>query len=248
MAGVICVWALVPDEKLAWYEGKFVPGMREKTNSATLHCELTETGFGAEPIGKLDSPWPLCTIYYFDDIHTAKEGIYDKSNYPADDLMKDSLASARFDTKTFRELKTWQAEDWDGGEYNIYFTYYTLTVHVDLSRVASVVAMEWRVAVEFQDDVFEFYTSQVAPMFADSEGMLRVRLFEVEDSTSLQGSSFDTKERDPLHGYFTLVELDTEEWPWEDIVELGSSKEWKRYFEDPKAVVGDQCTRRRCSY
>ena len=243
MAGVICVWALVPDEKRDWYESVYVPGMRTKTDSATLHCELMETGFGAEPIGKLDSPWPLCTVYYFDDIHTAKEGIYDKSNYPAEHLLKDSLASARFDTKTFRELKTWQPEDWDGGRFNVFLTLYALTMRVDLSHVASIVAMEWRVAEEFRDDVFEFYTTQVAPMFTDSEGMLRVRLFEVDDSTSLQGSSFETKERDSSHGYFTLVELDTEEWPWEDIVDLGSNEQWKRYFEDPKVVVGDQCTR-----
>jgi hypothetical protein len=102
--------------------------------------------------------------------------------------------------------------------------------------------MEWRVANDMHEEVLEFYTAQVAPKFAESEDMLRLRLFEVDNATTLQGSLFESKERDSSHGYFTLVEFDAEDWPWEDIIELGGNEKWKQYFEDSNVVVGEECT------
>jgi hypothetical protein len=40
-----------------------------------------------------------------------------------------------------------------------------------------------------------------------------------------------------MHTYFTLIELETEEWPWETVFELAENEKWKKYFEAQSTVV-----------
>jgi len=115
MAGILCVWANIPDDTIEWYENEYIPDMRAQNAIQTLHCELTEIGFEGDPIGQLDSPWPLCAIYEVEEIRRATDSCYDKRNHPSDDMLAGPLAQARFDTRTYRELRRWQSEDWDGG-------------------------------------------------------------------------------------------------------------------------------------
>lgn len=95
--------------------------------------------------------------------------------------------------------------------------------------------MEWQVRGDVRDQVLDFYTSVAAPTIAKS--VLRFRLFEVDHATVLQENSYVTEDRDKLHTYFTLVEMETEQWPWDAVVELAEIKEWKEWFEKQDAVV-----------
>jgi hypothetical protein len=97
--------------------------------------------------------------------------------------------------------------------------------------------MEWHVPIEQQDEILDFYTSYVGPLISSSPDILRFRLLKVSNATVLQGDSYVTKEKDGLHTFFTLVELETEEWPWDVVFELAENEKWKQYFEAQRTVV-----------
>jgi hypothetical protein len=112
-----------------------------------------------------------------------------------------------------------------------------LTCEPDIANVASIAASEWRVSSEQQAEIMEFYTSFVGPTISSSPDVLRIRLLEVDTATVLQGESYETTEKEKLHTYFTLIELETEEWPWETVFELAENEKWKKYFEAQSTVV-----------
>lgn len=80
----------------------------------------------------------------------------------------------------------------------------------------------------------------MAPKIFSSPDVLRFRIFEVDNAMTLQGASYETKDKDLLHSYFTLIELDTEEWPWSIVLELDEHPKWKQYFEGQDVVVSYQ--------
>jgi hypothetical protein len=71
-----------------------------------------------EPVGRLDSPWPYMTCYDVRDVDAATKNISNKENQPAPELFEGILKDARFDIRTYREVKCWQDEEWDGGKWN----------------------------------------------------------------------------------------------------------------------------------
>jgi hypothetical protein len=115
MSGILCVWAKLPNKALEWYEKEWLPLKRKQHAIHALHCELTPSGFEGEPFGQLDSPWPLCAVYEIEDIRKVTDECYDKRHHPSNELLSGLLAEAQFDVRTYRELKVWKAEDWDGG-------------------------------------------------------------------------------------------------------------------------------------
>jgi hypothetical protein len=127
MSGVLCVWANLPGDVHAWYEDTWIPKMRTRIATHALQCELTESGFGGDPIEKLDAPWPLCAVYEVEEVEKATQACYDKENHPSDTLLAGPLADARFDVRTYRELKRWQEDAWDGGKKDVFrsITYLT---------------------------------------------------------------------------------------------------------------------------
>lgn len=98
--------------------------------------------------------------------------------------------------------------------------------------------MEWQVK-EGEDEkaILDFYTSEAAQTIAGSPDVLRFRLFKIKNATVLKADSYDTLQKDKLHTYFTVVEIETEEWPWDVVVALGEKPKWRQYWEDQKAVV-----------
>jgi hypothetical protein len=97
--------------------------------------------------------------------------------------------------------------------------------------------MEWRVPDDRMQEIFDFYTTAVAPNMIKSPDVLRFRVFEVDNATVLVSDKYETKPKDSLHTYFTLVEMETEEWPWDVILELDTLKKWREYFESQTVVV-----------
>lgn len=106
--------------------------------------------------------------------------------------------------------------------------------HVD---VVSVALMEWQIKDDYEKAVLDFYFSEAAPTIAASPDVLRFRLLKVDNATVLKAQSYDTLEKQKLHTYLSLVELESEEWPWDVVIALGENPKWKEYFEDQKAVV-----------
>ena len=104
-------------------------------------------------------------------------------------------------------------------------------------QVASVAAMEWRVTQEMKEEITTWYTSYVGPLISSSPDIIRFRLFEVDNATVLEGEKYETKEKDELHTYLTMVELETEEWPWDVVIELAENEKWKQYFEAQREIV-----------
>jgi hypothetical protein len=97
--------------------------------------------------------------------------------------------------------------------------------------------MEWRVTAEKAEEVLKYYNEVVGPTISSSPDVLRFRVFLIDNATIMQGGTYSTKEKDELHTYFTLVELESEEWPWDVVVDLADTQGWKEYFETQKVVV-----------
>jgi hypothetical protein len=54
-------------------------------------------------------------VYEAPDIKVATQSCYDEANRPSEEMLKGPLKDARFDTRTYRELKRWTSPEWDGG-------------------------------------------------------------------------------------------------------------------------------------
>ncbi|KAL6704944.1 hypothetical protein ACN47E_007489 [Coniothyrium glycines] len=224
--GILLCWANIPSDATEWYEDNYIQAMRDKWAVHALHCEETPNGMENEPIGKLDCPWKLMTVYEVDVLSDVTACLYDTSNHPPEDLFSGILKGARFDVRTYREIHRLQDEDWDES---------------DVSQIISMGAMEWKVRDDAHDQVLEFYKTVVAQQTIASPSVLRHRLFQVDRATVLQENSYVTEETEKLHTYFTLVEFDTEEWPWDIVVEVAADEMWRELFEKQE-VVKWQCS------
>jgi hypothetical protein len=108
---------------------------------------------------------------------------------------------------------------------------------LEIKHIASVAAMEWRVSADKEEEVLKYYNEVVGPTISSSPDVLRFRVFAIDNATVMQGGKYTTKEKDELHPYFTLVELESEEWPWDVVVDLADTDGWKNYFETQNVVV-----------
>lgn len=109
----------------------------------------------------------------------------------------------------------------------------------DHADIASVAVMEWQVAEGDEKAVLDFYKSEAAPTIASSPEVLRFRMFKIRNATVLKANSYETLEKEKLHTYLTLAELETEEWPWDVVIALGGKPKWREYWEEQKVVVSD---------
>lgn len=105
--------------------------------------------------------------------------------------------------------------------------------------------MEWQVSADVREDVMQYYTEKVAPMIASSPDVLRFRLFEVFSANFFQSQSYKAEEKEGLKSYLTLVEFQTDDWPWDKVVELAEDEKWRYYFETQNVVVCKPCLRPR---
>lgn len=108
---------------------------------------------------------------------------------------------------------------------------------VDHADVASVAVMEWQIAEGEEKEVIDFYKAEAAPTIASSPDVLRFRMFKINNATVLKADSYETLQKEKLHTYLTLVELESEEWPWDVVIALGEKPKWREYFEGQKVVV-----------
>ncbi|RMZ71832.1 hypothetical protein GMOD_00009175 [Pyrenophora seminiperda CCB06] len=241
MAGILCVWANVDKDAVEFYENTVLPQVRNPNFHHSIHCEITASGMENEPVGKLDSPWPYLTVFETRDVETANKDIVDKTYTPPDEVMNGVFKESRFDTRTYRELKRWQDEEWKGEGGSGKMTSPDeggagLMNPEDIEDVACVTAMEWSIVADKEADVLKYYMEVVGPLIAQSPDVLRFRLFQVDSATTIQGNQYTQKESKKLHKFFTMVELASEEWPWDVVVELAEDEQWKAYF-DTDAVV-----------
>lgn len=241
MSGILCCWANLPEEAAEWYEDEYIPHMRNPNAAHSIHCEVTASGMENEPVGKLDSPWPWMTVYEIRDIALSNKNTERAAKNPGEEVENGRLKTARFDVRTYRELKRWQEEDWEGegggGKIISSDKAPAGLMPLDIEHVASIAAMEWNVTADKEEEVLKFYEEVVGPTIASSPDVLRFRLFKIDHATTMDNGSYTIKNKDELHKYFTLVELESEEWPWDVVVELANEKCWTDYFEKQDVVV-----------
>jgi predicted enzyme related to lactoylglutathione lyase len=241
-SGIACVWANLPEEVADWYENDYLPRQDSINALHTIHCEVTASGMENEPVGRLDSPWPWLTVYEVQDVDKANNEI----NTAAADLPEEAktgpLKDVRFDIRTYREVKRWQDDDWEGnggaGKNVSSDKAHPGLMSLDIEHVASVAAMEWTVGADKEEEVLKFYHDIVGPTISASPDVLRFRLFKVDSGRTVdKGQKTTPMDKATLHKYFTLVELEAEEWPWDVVVDLAEERGWKDYFESQTVVV-----------
>jgi hypothetical protein len=88
-----------------------------------------------------------------------------------------------------------------------------------------------------KEDVFDYYCNVVAPLVASAPEVLRLRLMEIDNAIQQRGAAFEMLQKEDIHTYFVLVELEGEDWPWEVVVELSTQEKWIKWFEKQDVVV-----------
>ncbi|EMD86065.1 hypothetical protein COCC4DRAFT_64027 [Bipolaris maydis ATCC 48331] len=234
--GVFCVWANLPEEVTEWYENDFLPTQDHIDALHTIQCEIASSGMENEPVGKLDAPWPWLTVYEVKDVaQTNKEVDVGTKNIP--EVVKNGpLKHVHFDARSYHELKRWQDNDWEGsgsaGKKTNLNEAHPRLMPPDIEHVASIAAMEWTMDDDKEEEVLKYYCENVGPVIYSSPDVLRFRLFKLDRASVVDKNQKTTVlDNKNLHKYFTLVELASEEWPWDVVVELAEKKGWKDYFE-----------------
>jgi hypothetical protein len=98
-----------------------------------------------------------------------------------------------------------------------------------------------QVSKEYKDNVLEYFTSTMVPYMMKSPDIHRFRLFEVDNATVFEGGKQETINKEDMSPYFCLVEFATEDYPWDVILEMADTDEWKRWIGDPKMMVCFNC-------
>lgn len=224
-----------------WFEDEYLATTVNENVAHSVHCEVTSSGMENEPVGKLDSPWPYLTIHEVYSVDEANKTTNDRIKNPPAPLVASPLNGSRFDIRTYREIKRWQAEDWEGegggGKNASADPAPPGLMSLDIEHVASVAAMEWSIEAYKKEEIMKFYTDVVGPTISSSPDVLRFRVFEIDSATTIEGEKSEVKEKENLHQLFTLVELESEEWPWDVVIDLAEEQAWKDYFEKQHCVV-----------
>jgi hypothetical protein len=116
-----------------------------------------------------------------------------------------------------------------------------VTNKLDISRIVSVSGVEMKVSAEHREEILRYFTTVMVPMIMESEVVIRFRLFEIDNAAVLEGASHETKSKEETFQYFSLVEFETEDYPWDVILDLAETEEWKRWFGDQNMVVCIDC-------
>ncbi|EUC35036.1 hypothetical protein COCCADRAFT_35381 [Bipolaris zeicola 26-R-13] len=224
MSGVVCAWANLPEEAVEWYENEFLPQQRNVEAMHSIHCEVTASGMEHEPVGKLDAPWPFLTVYEVKDVARTNKKVDVVSDH-LEAAKIDPLKHVNFDVRSYREVKRWQNEEFEGNG------------SPDIEHVASIAAMEWTVDDAKEEEILKYYYEVVGPTISSSPDVLRFRLFKLDRAVVVDKDQKRTcLDNKNLHKYFTLVELESEEWPWDVVVDLAENPGWSKYFETQTVV------------
>lgn len=94
----------------------------------------------------------------------------------------------------------------------------------------------WQPAADVHDELMDWFINEFTPGMLDSPELLRTRVFKLENVSYIRGQKQEEVDKASLHQYMTLWEFETEEFPWEIMVYLGSSEKWRLYVENGKLV------------
>ncbi|USP75540.1 hypothetical protein yc1106_02814 [Curvularia clavata] len=241
MSGILCAWANLPEEVAEWFKNTYLQNQRTIDCIHSIHCEVTASGMEHEPVGKLDAPWPYLTVHEVKDVKWANKQLEEAANNLPEEAKTGPLKHIHFDVRSYKEVKRWQDEDWEGmggdGKKVSSDKAGPDLMPLDIEHVASIAAMEWTVAADKEEEVLKFYQETVGPTIASSPDVLRFRLFKIDCAMTIdKEQQCNFKDVQQLHKYFTLVELEGEEWPWDVVVDLAEEQGWKDYFETQQVV------------
>lgn len=242
MSGILCTWANLPEDVSEWYENEYLENGLLVDCHHAIHCEVTASGMENEPVGRLDAPWPYLTVLEVEDIKLASKQTDEALHNLPEAVTNGPLKRVHFDVRTYEEIKRWQDDDWEGmggdGKKGSPDKAVSDLMPLDIEHVASIAAMEWSVGADKEEEVLKFYQEIVGPSIASSPDVLRFRFFKIHRAITLdQQQQYSEKDGQQLHKYFTLVELASEEWPWDVVVDLAEEPGWKNYFETQQVVV-----------
>ena len=94
----------------------------------------------------------------------------------------------------------------------------------------------WEPAAAAHDEIMGWFLNEFIPGMLDSFELLRTRVFKLEHACNIRGQKSEAIDKHSLKQYMTIWEFETEEFPWEILVYLGSSEKWRLYVEDAKMV------------
>ncbi|EMD88694.1 hypothetical protein COCC4DRAFT_60642 [Bipolaris maydis ATCC 48331] len=210
MSRIAVVWSGLTDddeEAQSWYENRHVPATIAKLESSARTAEQTpENPF--QEVKEVNGKH--MTIYDLPEEESIED--FEAKIGPA---LGDVPVGARLNTRSYKEYVKVHGDEWRDDPR-------------DVRMWATVL---WQPKPEVYDEFIEWFTNSFIPGMFDSPELLRARVFTLEHATNIRAQKYETVDKDSLLEFLTIWEFETEEFPWEVLIYLGSSEKWRYYME-----------------
>ncbi|KAH7397219.1 hypothetical protein BKA66DRAFT_408964 [Pyrenochaeta sp. MPI-SDFR-AT-0127] len=209
MSRIACIWADLADDAAAeqWYEDKHIPDVISRLDTTARNAEQAEDNMFKEVAG-IDGKY--MTVYDLSEDKDAKD--VDAQIYPKADALS---ADARFHARCYTECANWFGDEW----------------RADVHDIQMWIVVRWQPVEAVHDQFVDWFRDEFAPGMLESPELLRMRIFQLENASTVKDQKHEQQDTSSLYRYLTFWEFDCDELPWEILVYLGSSDRWRYYVE-----------------
>lgn len=94
----------------------------------------------------------------------------------------------------------------------------------------------WQPLEKYREEFVTFFNEELAAGTLESRELLRIQIFKLEHASKWEQQKYQNVDSNEMYQYITIWEFSSHELPWEILVYLGSSEEWRYYIEGQHLV------------
>lgn len=228
MSRIACVWADLADDAEAeqWYEDKHIPDTIGRLDVTARNAEQVEDNAFKEIAG-IEGKY--MTVYDISEEADAKE--VDAQIYPKVETLS---GDARLHARCYKECANWFGDEWRAGRSSPFYPDNSgadYCADVDAHDVQMWIIVRWQPVDAVHDQFVAWFRDEFAPGLLESPELLRMRIFQLENASAVRDQKHEQQNTSSLYQYLTFWEFDCDDLPWEVLVYLGSSEQWRYYVE-----------------
>ncbi|KAF2123553.1 hypothetical protein P153DRAFT_303659 [Dothidotthia symphoricarpi CBS 119687] len=129
-------------------------------------------------------------------------------------------SAARLDTRCYKEYATWYGGAW----------------REEVRDTRLWVVILWQPHDAYHDEFVDFFREDFAPGMLESADLLRIQIFKLEYASRWENQKHQRMDIGQMYQYITIWEFSSNELPWEILVYLGASEEWRYHVEGQHLV------------
>jgi hypothetical protein len=101
----------------------------------------------------------------------------------------------------------------------------------DVEDVQLLIIVLWQPVASVHNDFLKWFQDDFVPGMLESPEVLRTRMFKLQHALLHEDGKTEEKDVDNMYQFMTVWEFSCQEPPWEVMVYLGSSEQWRYYVE-----------------